>query len=266
MAKKRSKKFTIGAVILLLIFIYTINKSKILYTLGGSAITPIQNFSQGASSSISSFLANIRGKNNNYCDENTMIEIQKIIQDEKIKILIEQNGNLKEMLNFLEDNDYLQNEEKRWETAYLIGRDTIDQSILIINKGKKNGLEVGMPVIKDKGILIGRIIKVENEYSHFILTTDNRSKIYAAINNEEEISGLTEGNYNLSIQMELIPINKNIKEGDIVTTSGEEKFIPPGLLIGTVKKINKMDNDIFQSAELEAFSSFDDIKIVTVIK
>jgi rod shape-determining protein MreC len=266
MAKKRSKKFTIGAVILLLVFVYAINKSKILYTLGGRTITPIQNFTKGASSTISNFLNNILGRNNNYCDENKITEIQKTIQDEKTKILIKENRELKEMLNFLEDNDYLQNEEKQWETAYLIGRDPIDQSIFIINKGSNHDLKIGMPIIKDKGVLIGKIIKVEKEYSHFILTTDNRSKVYAAINNEEEISGLAEGNYNLSIQMELIPINKNIKEGDIVTTSGEEKFIPPGLLIGTIKKINKMDNDIFQNAELETFSSFDDIKIVTVIK
>ena len=266
MVKKRSKKLTIGAVILLLVFVYAINKSKILYTLGGKTITPIQNFSHKSTSGIGNFLNNILGKNNNYCDENKIAEIQKTIQDEKTKILIEENKELKEMLNFLEDNDYLQNEEKKWETAYLIGKDPIDQSIFIINKGNKQGIEVGMPVIKDKGILIGKIIKVESDYSHFILTTDNRSKIYAAINNEEEISGLIEGNYNLSIKMELIPINKEIKEGDVVTTSGEEQYIPPGLLIGTVKKINEMDNDIFQNAELEAFSSFDDIKIVTVIK
>ena len=190
MAKKRSKKFTIGAVILLLVFLYAINKSKILYTLGGRAVTPIQNFSQKTSGAISNFLGNLIGKNNNYCDENKVAEIQKIIQDEKTKILIEENGKLKEMLSFLEDNDYLQNEEKKWETAYLIGKDTIDKSIFIINKGSNYGLEIGMPIIKDRGVLIGKIIKVEKEYSHFILTTDNRSKVYAAINNEEEISGL----------------------------------------------------------------------------
>lgn len=266
MVKKRSKKLTIGAVILLLLILYAINKSKILYTLGGRAVTPVQNINQEYSAKISDFFGNLLSKEENYCDEDRIKVIQETIQNEKAKILKEENRGLKEMLNFLEDNDYLQNEEKKWKTAYLVGKDPIDPSIFVINKGLDDGVQAGMPVIKDYGVLVGKIIKAEKNYSHFILITDNRSKIYASINDDEKVNGVVEGNYNLSIQMELIPINKDVQEGDTVVTSGDEKFIPPGLLIGTVKKINKMDNDIFQDAELEAFSQFDDLKIVTVVK
>lgn len=200
------------------------------------------------------------------CDTEKIIKNCQIIQQEKNKILTEENKALKLTVNFLSDSDYLYDKKNNFMSAYIISRDQVDQSILIINKGLKDGLRAGMPVIIDEGILIGKIMKVDNYISYVILITDNRSKFAVSINNEKKISGLACGNYNLTIRMNLIPIDKNIQKGDIVTTSGSEKFIPPGLIVGKIIKINKNDNDIFQSAELAPLSTLDNLNIVTIIK
>lgn len=200
------------------------------------------------------------------CDAEKIIENCQIIEQEKNKILKEENQNLKSMLNFLSDSGYLHDKKDNFVSAYIISRDQADQSILIINKGLKDGLRTGMPVIKEEGILIGKIIKADDYISYVILITDNRSNFAVSINNEEKISGLACGNYNLTIRMDLIPIDKNIKKGDIVTTSGSEKFVPPGLIVGKIIKINKNDNDIFQSAELAPLSPLDNLSIITIIK
>ena len=57
-----------------------------------------------------------------------------------------------------------------------------------------------------------------------------------------------------------------VKEGDIIVTSGVEKYIPAGLIIGKVSSVEKMNNDIFQTAKLVPFILSQDINIVTVIK
>ena len=98
------------------------------------------------------------------------------------------------------------------------------------------------------------------------MITNNRSEISGAIQKDEEkISGIVKGNYNLSTTMELIPIDKNIKEGGIVITSGTEECIPRGLVIGSVSKIHKNDNDIFQKADITPLIPLENNNIVTVL-
>ncbi|MEA2088282.1 MAG: rod shape-determining protein MreC [Patescibacteria group bacterium] len=254
------------AVIILLVFLLSINKNNLISANLSKFLNPIQSNSYSFSNRLNIafvvFLKPDYFKNDN---EQTKI-IQEIIQNEKNKILLDENKKLKQSLNFLSDNNYLENKKDSFISVYITGRDPLDSSIFIINKGFANGLEEGMPVIVENGILIGKLVSVEENFSHFILITDNRSEISVSINNEEKISGLARGNYNLGLKMELIPIDKKIKEGDIVVTSGAEKFMPKGLIVGKVLNINKKDNDIFQNAELLLSMSLDNIDIVTIFK
>ncbi|MCD4706094.1 rod shape-determining protein MreC, partial [bacterium] len=247
------------AVIILLVFLLSINKSNLISNNLAKFFNPIQSNSYSFANRLNTaFVALLNPdyfKNNNKQSE----IIQETIQNEKNKILLDENKKLKQTLNFLSDNDYLENKKDSFISVYITGRDPLDSSIFVINQGFVSGLEKGMPVIIENGILIGKLISVEENFSHFVLITDNRSEISVSINNEEKISGLARGNYNLGLKMELIPIDKKIKEGDVVVTSGAEKFMPKGLIVGKILKINKKDNDIFQNAELSLLMQLDNI-------
>lgn len=254
------------AVIGLSIFLFKTKNNILINSWPAKVFIKIQSPTSAFFSRFNKSLSVLFNNESAQCDIERIIETHGIIQQEKNKILTEENKNLKLMLNFLSDSGYLHNKNDNFASAYIISKDQADQSIIIIDKGLKDGLRAGMPIIKEKGILIGKIIKADDYISYVILITDNRSQFAVSINNEEKISGLACGNYNLTVRMDLIPIDKNIQEGDIVVTSGSEKFIPPGLIVGKIVKINKNDNDIFQSAELSPLSPLDNLSIVTILK
>ncbi len=267
MKKKKSKKTVILAVTGLLVFLLALESNNFFKNFFIKLTLPLQKSAYSLSLKIKKSLWSHKCAS---FDENETFKLEQLIEifkKEQSQILFQENKKLKETLNFLSDNNLLDKDKKNFITAYVSGKDPLDPSLFIINQGAKSGLQKGMPVISGPGIMIGKIAKVEKNISFFYLITNTVSEITASVNNNDnKISGIVKGNYNLSITMELIPIDKDIKKGDIVVTSGTEKFIPAGLLIGKVLSVNKKDNDIFQSAELSPLAPLDNLNIVTVLK
>jgi rod shape-determining protein MreC len=136
---------------------------------------------------------------------------------------------------------------------------------LIINRGARDGVKVGDPVIVGDGILVGKISRAEYRSSHVRLLTDNQSKIAAAILNREKSVGIVEGGYDISIQMNFIPQNEIVAVGDMVVTSGLEPTIPRGLLIGRVEAVKKEAYQPFQQAVLTPATLLNRISLVSVL-
>lgn len=140
---------------------------------------------------------------------------------------------------------------------------------LVIDKGSKNGVKKGDAVIISKG-LIGKITSVSNFSSTVkLLTSDEISnKISVKINSKDEyLYGLLIGydkEYNI-YKIEGITDSDNIKEGDLVTTTGLTDYFPSGLLIGTVSKIVKDEYDLNSIVEVTPSVNFEDISIVTIL-
>ena len=140
---------------------------------------------------------------------------------------------------------------------------------LVIDKGSKNGVKKGDAVIISKG-LIGKITSVSNFSSTVkLLTSDEISnKISVKINsNDSYLYGLLIGydkEYNI-YKIEGITDSNNIKEGDLVTTTGLTDYFPSGLLIGKVSKVVKDEYDLNSIVEVTPTIDFSDISIVTVL-
>ena len=141
-------------------------------------------------------------------------------------------------------------------------------NILNIDKGSKNGVKKGDAVITNSG-LIGRIIKVSNFSSTVkLLTSDEISnKISVKIVNNNKYYGLLEG-YEKERNVYFISgitMPDEIKEGDMVTTTGLTDYFPSGILIGHVSKIVKDEYDLNSVIEVSPSVNFDDISIVTIL-
>ena len=136
---------------------------------------------------------------------------------------------------------------------------------IIINRGKVDGIKIGYPVISDSGVLVGKIIRVEEKISIVELINDQQSKVAATVMNNERSIGIVEGGYGLSIQMNFIPQNEFIPTGETIVTSGLEKNIPYGLLIGTVEAVEKEAYQPFQRAIISPIINLERIKIVSVL-
>lgn len=150
------------------------------------------------------------------------------------------------------------------------------QNILVIDSGKADGLEDGMPVMGNKG-LIGRIIQT-NEHSskvQLLTATGNDSDKFPVMvqtSSQKAPKGLIEGYskekdaYIVSISDTSSNSKTNIKKGDKVITSGLGDKSPKGLYVGKVIEVKKDDYGLNQKVYVEPANSLYDVSVVTVVK
>ncbi len=146
------------------------------------------------------------------------------------------------------------------------------QDVLIIDKGKKDGIAVNMAVMGDKG-LIGRVIIAENNSSKVeLLTTVNQNTNHFPVmikgKNEKNIYGLMEAynNKTHTLVVSQLTSSEKIKEGTPVTTSGLGNNSPKGLLIGEVKEVKKSKTGLHDEVLVTPIADMYDVNNVTVIK
>lgn len=157
--------------------------------------------------------------------------------------------------------------------AGVIGMD--GQDIISINKGSDEGIFEDMPVVSQQGVALGKVIKVYKNYSQVMLISSPKSivSVNVQINpgreseeNQEELSGSVKGKGNFSVYLDLVPVEKDIKEGDVLASSSLEKIFPKDLLVGKISKIQKNDQKPFQQAEVQPFFDLSKLENVFVIK
>ena len=155
--------------------------------------------------------------------------------------------------------------------ANIISRGEGNQSV-VIDKGFRDGLVPGLAVVSStalgtssQGVIIGKIINIKEQIAEVYLVTNRNSKLAASILGENKTSGIASGELGLTIKMDFIPQTENIKAGDIVATSGLEPSIPRGLVIGRVTKVNKENNEVWQTAVIEPLVSLNALSIVSIL-
>lgn len=123
---------------------------------------------------------------------------------------------------------------------------------LIINKGKKDGINIDMPVIVGDA-LIGKIFEVFSNYSKVLLINSENIKVAAKTNSG--LLGITLGKRG-RLYVDLISKDKFIKKGEIVLSSGQDGIFPPDFILGKVKTIYNNDAQLFQRVELTSFLDY----------
>ena len=187
------------------------------------------------------------------------------IETENIE-LKRQLESLKEELNIdyvLTDYEYLNASVISRNVGYWYNTITID-------KGKKSGIEVDMPVINAYGLL-GKVISTTSFTStiRLITTSDTNNKISVSIISEDEkLNGLINGyDYdNKTLEVEGISNTKTVRVGDVVYTSGLGGVFPSGILIGKVESITTDSYDLSKIINVKPNADFDNINFVTVLK
>ncbi|MSP10719.1 MAG: rod shape-determining protein MreC [Pelagibacteraceae bacterium] len=163
------------------------------------------------------------------------------------------------------ENNRLKNiiEESNSNENYLLSKVLIDKqsqffSSIILNKGSKDNVELGMAVL-DRGYLIGKIIEINYSTSRAILLNDINSKIPAIIEPigiQVIISGT---GYEHGI-IQYSKDNYEIEDDLNIFTSGGGNVFKSGIPIGKLKKdINNAD------AKVEFFSDFSQLVYVNIL-
>lgn len=120
---------------------------------------------------------------------------------------------------------------------------------ITINKGVKSNIKSGMPVIFEN-YLVGIIWEVGDNFSKVKLINSSDT-IISAITQDSRARGLITKSFGANVIMKNILLDEKIEVGDSVITSGEDRFIPKGLVIGKVMSVNFTDKDILKEANVE---------------
>lgn len=134
---------------------------------------------------------------------------------------------------------------------------------IAINRGTRNGLEVGMPVVTDQG-LVGRIIQVSATASRVLLITDQSSFISARLQTSRA-QGSIQGSLTGNLIMIDIPLDASVAEGDLVITSGLGGNFPADLPIGQVESNRRFEFELGQEAQVRSLVNFETLEIVLII-
>jgi rod shape-determining protein MreC len=265
MVSTRTRKIIILSVAAfgLLLFLHFTKIIKPLENLAVIATRPVFGYVYKTSNALGGIYADFKQKNA-LIDENNNLKEQlvKLQQDGSLWLAEkEENEFLRGQLNFVKENNF------EAQIANVIGKSAdYAQNSFLLNVGEKNGIWVGQPVVAENGLLIGKIIKVGRYSSLVLLLNDDMSKIAAKIQTESKTGGVLEGEYGLGIRMKYIPKTDTIAPHDLVVTSGLEKLIPAGILIGEVERVDNEPEALFQEASIKSLLDFNKIYTVNVIK
>ena len=167
-------------------------------------------------------------------------------------VLYNEYKDVKEKLSKLESkkyqNEFIINENKRLkelieEYVYisdeLVAKVLIDKKSpflrsIIVNKGSKDKVELGMAVL-DKGYLVGKIVEVNYSTARALLVSDLNSKIPVAIE-PGNIQSILSGTGSNNGKIEYLQDDLEIQDKSIIYTSGSGALFKPGIPVGIVSK------------------------------
>lgn len=267
---KNKKTGVIGIIITIIILILIVVVSNIniedFSHIGGalsSFVMPVQNGITYIKNKISgnntffSDMAALKEENKTLKEKNS--ELEKSLRE--LEIIKSENETLKSYVN-------LKDKYTEYTTVpgYVINKSTNNYSnIIVINVGEKDGIQVGMPVIADEG-LVGHVISITDSTAKVQTLLDTSSAVSCVIGTARD-SVIVKGNLENTnmLKATYIPTSATLLEGDKVETSGLGGIYPKGITIGTVKKIIDTKNLTNRYATIEPAVNFNKLETVLVI-
>ena len=231
----------------------------------GRITLPLQRVLSGAGAGLreisGSFgdLATLRSRNG----ELEKSVAQLTVENLRLKEVEAENARLRKLLGFAQTNPSFD-----YKGGQIVGRvvgsepNSIIQSI-VIDLGKANGIEPGMPVVTERG-LVGRVTDVYNNTSRVLLITDSNSNVNTLLQNSR-LRGILHGRAGQQPIMDYLPQDNKVLVGDIVVTSGESGSFPAGVPVGQVVEVEQNDVEMFQRAVVRTTVDFDTLETVLVV-
>ena len=172
---------------------------------------------------------------------------------------VEQNKNHAMISEYRRMQDYVS------IVANVIGRDPSNwNATLIIDRGQKDGLKVGMPVVSALGV-VGRIFEIGNNTAKVVLLSDPSFSVAAIVQRTRE-SGLLTGSLQGLCRLEYLTDKADVKVGDRVITSKLSSVFPEGILIGQVQDVQASENSHTVECLVDPAVDLSQIEEVIVIK
>ena len=186
----------------------------------------------------------------------------------RLEAVVEKNNALKEMELSHERMrsllDFQATLKQQVVAAEVVGKDPSAWfKTVIINKGKQDGVNRGMPVVTPAGIA-GLVTDVSHDFSKVLLVIDQNSAV-DALGQATRARGIVKGDPSGGLILEYILRRHDISKGDVIISSGLDNVFPKGLRIGYVQDVIKPNAGIFQQVLVRPYVDFERLEEVLVV-
>lgn len=140
------------------------------------------------------------------------------------------------------------------------------RNFITIDRGRADGIEVGMAVIGQSGI-VGKVRTVSTHYAVVISLLNIDEHVSASIRRTGNFGTVSwNGSEARMVQLEYIPRHASVWKGDSVVTSGYNTIFPPGLPVGVVREVRLSDEAMFHEVSVELSQDLTRLEFVYVIR
>ncbi len=166
--------------------------------------------------------------------ENEKLKAEALLMQgrlQKLATLTEQNVRLRELLNSAALVD------ERVLVTELIGVDPNPFTHrILIDKGEKDGVFIGQPVLDARG-LMGQVVEVMPYTARVLLLTDTNHSIPVQVNRNGLRAIAAGGGNPERLELRHVADTADIKEGDLLVSSGMGQRFPAGYPVATVSDV-----------------------------
>ena len=269
--KLLKNKLTVTIIVLSVAFLglitLTVSRDdKGLESGAGSTLNPVQKVAYGFNRGVKDFVdfflnfSDVRDENKELKKENDKLKAE-IDEYSKLK---EENERLQKVLNFKDEKN---NYDYIGTNIIGISGDSILNGY-IVDRGKDDGIEKGMVVISADG-LVGQVSSVGKNWAIVQCIVNENVKVAVMVDSTRENTGILQGykdyfNNNLAKVLNL-PMDSEVKEGDVIVTSGLGGYYPKEIKIGEVVSVEEDRVRVMKSAIVKPYVDFNKIEELFIV-
>lgn len=134
---------------------------------------------------------------------------------------------------------------------------------LLVDRGRDEGVVSGMPVISDQG-LVGLVTATSSSGARTMLLVDRRAAVDAVVERSRAL-GIVRGTGAATLEFTFMLRGDDVREGDLLVSSGIGGVYPKGLRIGTVKSVRTEPRALVHTAQVEPTVDFGRVEQVFVM-
>ncbi len=170
---------------------------------------------------------------------------------------------------FVEDSLFMAHREHQFEyiPAKVINKTMVGgHNTLVLNRGKKHGVEKHMGVVSNLGI-VGIVVAVSERYSKVMTILHRQSSISAAIKRNHYFGSLVwKGNDPTEMDLIAIPQHAKLEVGDTIQSSGYSNIFPEGIQIGKVESFKRAKGDNNYTIKVRLNNDISNLQHAYIIK
>jgi rod shape-determining protein MreC len=195
-------------------------------------------------------------------DTIALLERKLHSREARLMLLEELRSENMELRRLLEASDRL---DVTFRAAELMSIDLNPYSHrVMINRGRRDGLEEGQPVLDAEGV-IGQVDRVARNSAQVILISDPDHALPVRVQ-RTDLRTVAYGSGQIdNLRLSDLPMNVDLEPGDVLITSGLGGAFPPGLPVAEIRSVQRRAGEPFARAEARPIGRLDRARHVLVV-